>query len=254
MLLSALVLLACILASHIANRREARGQGAKIQAAREPLRKEGGFRLISKSRYLALIAALIVLLNVVNTTGGFIMNSLVEQEAVRVAGAGEQAQAAREKVNRAFFSSFYGWQNMLGLLIQMFLVSRIFKYVGVRGAIFVLPSIALSGYSIMAFAPVLGLVRITKLLENATDYSLQNTIRGALYLPTSREAKYSAKAAIDTFFVRTGDALQALLVYGGTTAGLAVAGFATMNVFFVLLWLGMAVAIFKEHKKLTREA
>jgi ATP:ADP antiporter, AAA family len=36
-----------------------------------------------------------------------------------------------------------------------------------------------------------------------------NTVRQALYLLTSREAKYKAKAAIDTFVVRAGDMLQA---------------------------------------------
>jgi ATP:ADP antiporter, AAA family len=112
----------------------------------------------------------------------------------------------------------------------------------------------LGGYTALVLAPVLAVVRYTKLLENATDYSLQNTIRHALYLPTSREAKYKAKATVDTFFVRTGDALQALLVYLGSSAGLAVTGFATMNVFFVFLWFGIAVAIYREHKKITQQA
>jgi len=39
-------------------------------------------------------------------------------------------------------------------------------------------------------------VRVGKILENSTDYSVQNTVRQALFLPTSREAKYKAKAAI----------------------------------------------------------
>jgi AAA family ATP:ADP antiporter len=39
--------------------------------------------------------------------------------------------------------------------------------------------------------------------ENANDYSTNNTVRAALFLPTSREVKYKAKAAIDTFFART---------------------------------------------------
>ena len=55
----------------------------------------------------------------------------------------------------------------------------------------------------------------TKIFENSTDYSIQNTTRQALFLPTSREAKYKAKQAIDSFFVRFGDMLQAVVVFVG---------------------------------------
>src|SRR5881409_1152593 len=97
----------------------------------------------------------------------------------------------------AFYGDFFGWVNLLGLLLQAFVVSRLFKYVGVRGALFALPLIALGSYSLMAFIPILSVVRVAKVLENSTDYSIQNTARHALFLPTSREAKYKVKAAID---------------------------------------------------------
>ena len=42
----------------------------------------------------------------------------------------------------------------------------------------------------------LAVLRLAKTAENATDYSLQNTIRQALFLPTTREEKYNAKQAV----------------------------------------------------------
>ena len=87
-------------------------------------------------------------------------------------------------------------------------MSRIFKYLGIGGALFVLPLIALGSYGLFAFAPVLAFIRMTKIAENATDYSLQNTVRRALFLPTSREAKYKALQAVETFFWRAGDMLS----------------------------------------------
>ena len=36
--------------------------------------------------------------------------------------------------------------------------------------------------------PLLAVVRIGKVFENSTDYSFQNTLRQALFLPTTREA------------------------------------------------------------------
>lgn len=251
MLLSAFVLLACILASHIANRREATGPAAKAQAAQEPLRKGDGFRLIWKSRYLSLIAALIVLLNVVNTTGEFLLGKLVVQAADQAVALGADAGTLKQTFIGEFYGNFYSWVNLLALLFQLFLVSRIFKYVGVRGALFVLPLIALGGYGLLLAFPLLGAVRIAKVLENSTDYSIQNTARHALFLPTTREAKYKAKAAIDTFFWRAGDVLQAGVVFLGTRAAWEVTGFAGLNLVFVALWLVVVAFLYREHKKLT---
>ena len=79
-------------------------------------------------------------------------------------------------------------------------------------ALFFLPIIALGAYSAIAFVGGLTLLWVSKIAENSTDYSLQNTVRQALFLVTTREAKYKAKAAIDTFFVRIGDTMSAGVV------------------------------------------
>jgi AAA family ATP:ADP antiporter len=77
----------------------------------------------------------------------------------------------------------------------------------------------------------LALVRAAKIAENATDYSLQNTARQALFLPTERAVKYKAKVAIDTFFVRFGDTLSAIFVGVGIhQLGLAPRELAIVNV------------------------
>jgi hypothetical protein len=68
-------------------------------------------------------------------------------------------------------------------------------------------------------------VRVGKILENSTDYSIQNTLRQALFLPTTREAQYKANAAIDTFFKHGGDVVSAGFVGLGQVAGLTVSAF-----------------------------
>ena len=107
--------------------------------------------------------------------------------------------------------------------------------------------------SLIIFIPILAVIRVAKILENSTDYSIQNTTRHALFLPTSREAKYKAKAAIDTFFWRTGDMLQAGVVFVGVQLAFGISHYAIVNVIFVLIWLGVAVAIAREHRKLSTE-
>jgi len=253
MQLSAAVLLACIGASFLVNQRETARQASKTKAAEEPLKKGGGFGMILRSRYLSLIAALIVLLNVVNTTGEFLLGKLVLQAADEAAVAGAEA-AVRQTFIGEFYGNFYSWVNLLAFLFQLLLVSRIFKYIGVRGALFILPCIALGGYGLLLAFPILGAVRIAKVLENSTDYSIQNTARHALFLPTSREAKYKAKAAIDTFFWRSGDVLQAGVVFLGTRAAWNVTNFAGLNMVFVTIWLVVVAFLYREHKRMTQAA
>ena len=252
MVIGAVVLVICLVPTVWVNQRETSRQGEAEKAKSEaPLGKEGGFQLVLRDRYLLYIALLILVLNLVNTTGGYLLNSLVESTAIQQFGADEEARLA---FTGAYFGAFYGWVNLLGLLLQMFLVSRIFKFLGVRGALFVLPCIAMGGYALLVAFPLLQAVRIVKIAENSTDYSLMNTIRAALYLPTSREAKYKAKQAIDTFFVRVGDMLQAGVVFVGVTyLGFEVHNFALVNVLFCAVWIALAVGLYRQHKRISTE-
>lgn len=249
MLIGAAVLVLCVGITRIVNRRgSGRDEPQQAAEAAAQFSKEGGFALVWRSRYLRYIALLILLLNLVNTTGGYMLNRLVTDAA---SGLGETEQV---EFIGSYIGGVYAWVNLLGLLIQMFVVSRVFKLIGARGALFVLPAIALGGYAALMLAPALGVVRIVKIAENSTDYSLMNTVRAALYLPTTRDVKYKAKQAIDTFFVRFGDMLQAGLVFVGVEwLSFGVRQFAMVNFAMVLLWLGAATVIYREHKKLSAE-
>ena len=99
------------------------------------------------------------------------------------------------------------------------------------------------GYVVMAFVPSLGAMRWLKIADNSIDYSLGNTTKQALWLPTSREAKYKAKQAVDSFFVRMGDVVQAGLVWVGERLALAVPAFAAVNLALVGLWFGVVVLL-----------
>ena len=76
----------------------------------------------------------------------------------------------------------------------------------------------------------IGIDPVGKVVENSTDYSLQNTARQALFLPTTREEKYKAKAAIDTFFVRIGDLLSTGLVLLSVQFSLGLQTLSVVNV------------------------
>jgi AAA family ATP:ADP antiporter len=247
MLIAAAVLVVCLILILIVNAREVRmAPVAVAEQSRQPLGKDGGFQLIFRDKYLFWIAILIVLLNIVNTLGGYILDKFVTAEAAK-AGGDPKAFIGQ------FFGHFYSAANLLGLLLQTLATSRIFRLLGVRCALFVLPVVALVSYSTLTLVPVLMIVRWAKILENSTDYSIMNTVRQALWLPTSREAKYKAKAAIDTFFTRSGDVLQAGVVLAGTAIGIGITGFSMVNIVLTAAWLFAATRIYVEHRKRTAE-
>jgi AAA family ATP:ADP antiporter len=117
----------------------------------------------------------------------------------------------------------------------------------------ILPVIALGGYALLAFFPLLSVVRWAKTAENSTDYSLQNTVRNILFLPLTREQKYKAKQVTDAFFWRAGDVLSAAVVFVGTTwLSMQTTHFALLNLVLVAAWLLIAWRIGTRYRQLVR--
>jgi AAA family ATP:ADP antiporter len=250
MLAGAAVLMAALSITVVVNRRVVRRTEENARIDQKTLGKEGGFELVFRDRYLFWIAILIVLLNLVNTTGEYLLGRVVTANAAALFPAAEQLDESRAYVG-VFYGSFYATVNLVGFLLQLLVASRAIRYLGVRGSLFILPVLALVNYSVIAVAPLLAVIRVGKILENSTDYSIQNTVRQALFLPTTREAKYKAKAAIDTFGTRFGDVASAGIVLGGTAIGAATSAFAWFNVGLTVAWLGVAGRIAREHRKKT---
>ena len=256
MLVAAGILALSLLITNGVESRERARRHAAVAAAHdvedEPLKEGGAFALVFRTRYLLLIALLMLVLNWVNTTGEYILGRTVVSAAEQALASGTAGGLSKEEFIGGFYADFFTVVNIAGLLLQLFVVSRVLKYFGVGVAILILPLIALGGYLIAAFYPVLTMVRWAKTAENATDYSVQNTVRQVLFLPTTREQKYKAKQAIDTFFVRAGDVLSAVVVFAGTTwLALSTKGFALFNVALVVVWLLLAVLIGRRYRQMT---
>jgi len=214
-----------------------------------------GAKLVLISKFLLLAALVTVFTNWVNTNGENLLFRVI-QEAL-AAQAQEQGVAAGQPMlefirdgTTAFYGNFYFWVNIVALLLQAFVASRLLKYGGFAAILLILPVIALMSYSVMALLPVLAVVKLMKIAENATDYSLNNTSRHVLWLPVSSAMKFRGKPAIDTLYVRLGDGLAAITVLVGVhLLALATKEFFVFNVFLVLCWLVAGVLLVREHRR-----
>jgi AAA family ATP:ADP antiporter len=241
---AAVILTVCAFLPQVVDRLTMRGATeSRAAEADKPVGGPGGFTLIRQDRYLMLIAALMVLLNVVNTSGEYLFGRYVVEQSELLYGAGAASAAARERFVGETYSKLFSTVNLVGFLLQMFVVSRVFKFLGVGKSLFVHPAVAVFGYLMFLRAPSVQLMGILKIADNSLDYSLGNTTKQALWLPTSREAKYKAKQAVDSFFVRMGDVASAGLVWTGERLVLSVPAFATIVLALAGGWLAIVAML-----------
>jgi AAA family ATP:ADP antiporter len=235
-----------------------RGARPRLNAEGRPIREEplgeaNAFWLVFANRYILLIALLLILLNVVNTVGEYVLSDLVVQRASELATV--EAGFDRSAFIGSFYGGYFFWVNVIAVLLQAFVASRLVKRLGLAGVLLALPVIALGAYGLIAVGATLAIVRWAKTAENSTDYSLMNTAKQLLWLPTTREEKYKAKQAVDSFFVRLGDLLAAFVVFAGTVwLTLDTSGFALVNLGLIVVWLLLAWALVRRNRQLTSRA
>jgi AAA family ATP:ADP antiporter len=237
----------------------------------QPVGREGGFGLVIHDRYLRLMAVMLLVATVINTTGEYVVGRMATEQS-RTYAAQQLASApatvtedpaaraaaikqSRNEYIRGFYSDYYAVVNLLSALLQGLLVARLLGKLGIRRALFIMPVMIIGGWIAFFALATVTTIRITKASENSLDYSLHNTLRQALYLPTSRASKYKAKAAIDTFFFRIGDVIAGLGVVFVLVdvLDLGVRAFAGLNIVLGALWLWLAARAGRLHDQRTAE-
>ena len=252
-------LMASIFLSRVVDSR-LHAQSAKIDAAPEPSIEDSGRSAISivfSSRFLLATAVITLLLSWVNTNGENLLFRVVQEflKGQAIQGGVSESNALlvfTRNGTTAFYSDFYFWVNIMAVLLQAFVASRLLKYGGFRWILLTMPVVALVSYTAMAFVPILAIVKVMKIADNSTDYSINNTARNVLWLPVSTEMKYKGKPTIDSLFVRMGDGIAALTVLVGVQfLALSTQSFFVLNVVLVLIWIAFAFVVIREYQHLS---
>jgi AAA family ATP:ADP antiporter len=244
---------------------ERRGVGAEADATAAPAApayEDSGrtpLQIVFSSRLLLATAGITLLLNWVNTNGENLLFRVVQEHLQAMAttnGVVEDGEllAFTRNATTAFYGDFFFWVNAAALLLQAFVASRLLKYGGFAAILLMLPVVALFSYTAMALIPVLAIIKVMKIAENATDYSINNTARNVLWLPVSRELNYKGKPTIDTLFVRIGDGIAAATVLVGVQLlALPIGSFFAINVGLVLVWFALTLVVVREHRRLCED-
>jgi AAA family ATP:ADP antiporter len=220
---------------------------------------DGPYKMILKHRYLSATALMIMVFTWVVTSGDNILFGIVQSaladDHINLRGDPAAFNLAMQESTAAFYSDLYFWINLITLILQAFVVSRILKAGGMQALLYTTPFISLAAYASMIFLPLIGVVKFLKVAENSSTLSIHNTARHMLWLPTSKDMLYQAKPTVDTLFVRLGDGMAAMTILIGTRVfQLSNVGFVLINIFLVLIWIGLSTYLHREYARWNKTA
>lgn len=185
---------------------------------------KAGILLIGESPYLLGICLLILLYSTLSTF-------LYLQQASIIQDAFSDS-AERTSV----FATIDLAVNILTVLIQLFLTSRLVKHLGLAGSLALIPILLAIGFIALGIAPVLAVLVIVQILRRAGNYAIMRPSREMLYSVLRREEKYKAKNFIDTVVYRGGDAASAWLYDAFRIFGLSLGQIALIAAPLAGLW------------------
>jgi AAA family ATP:ADP antiporter len=199
-----------------------------------------GFTAVFSSRYLLAIGGYGLLLATCGTTIYF-----QQSEIVKEAFADDESKTA-------FFANVNLWVQVVTIVLQTAVVGRLMKHLGLGITLAILPLAYALGITSLASAPTIAVLAIISVTGRSAEYAIANPAREVLFTAVDREDRYKAKSFIDTIVRRGGDSivgyayrsLREVLGMAMTTLSWAVLPIAAA-------WIGLAVFIGKENKKIT---
>jgi AAA family ATP:ADP antiporter len=183
-------------------RRSARPRPADANAEKSGLSVAlEGAQLVFRSKYLAAIVGVMAFYEMASLVMDFQYGTLAE--------AIEGAQATQ-----AFFANVGFYANVLAFVVQFVLVSLVMRKLGVTVALLVLPLAILGSSGAFLVAPTLMAASLMHISDNGLNYSIQQTARESLYVVTTADEKYKARAFTNMFIQRLAKGLSIFLLMG----------------------------------------
>ncbi len=218
---------AACLVPPLSRRFEARGGGSDavpIVEATEPTGWEAaldGFRLFVRSPYLILIGVFLVGQTMASTFL-YVESRAFTAEAFPTRGVAEAVAQSNRIARGEFFAHVDIAYNTVALFIQLFLVGRLVRWIGIGVMLATLPLVNLAGFAMLLGTPALWLYGLFEVAQRGSRFAVMKPAREMLFTVLSRDEKYKAKQFLDTAVYRSSDAGWAWIEYGLSSAAAPV--------------------------------
>ncbi len=186
-----------------------------------------GAKLVVRSRYLLSIVGIVGLYEITSQIFDFQFTATIAHYL--------DGEAIGRQISTA-----YTIQNWASMFVQIFLTSFIMTRFGVKTALMFLPITILLGSVGFLVVPILWVGSLLPTLDNSFNYSINQSSKEALYVPTTRDEKYKAKAFIDMFVQRFAKVLAVVVSLVITTVFTEFSSIRWLSVFtiaIVIIWI-----------------
>ena len=200
-----------------------------------------GVQLLARSPYLLGIASIIAL--------GSLAGTFMYLELLDIAGTRYPDVATRT----GFFARMDLAVNLLSLVLQGFVASRIIARFGVTGGLVCMPLLALASFLWLMLSPFLMSLAVSQVLRRAGEFGVGKPAREVLFTAVDPETKYKAKNFIDTAVQRGSDMGGSWLHGALNSLGASLAGFAAAGAALMGVLVGVGFALGREHARRERQ-
>lgn len=200
-----------------------------------------GARLVVASKYLLAIAMITFLYEI---------NSQILD--YQYSSAAETVQGAEG--TQAFFGRVGTIIGVISVVTQLFLVSFITRTFGITTALLILPAAMAAASGIYFVTPMLMTAALLTISDNSFNYSINQTAREMLYVPTSDDVKYKARAFINMLVQRVGKGAAILMALGfDAMSNLPIRYLSILAFAVIAIWVGFGWYAGRRFEALTAE-
>lgn len=182
--------------------------------------------LFLSSRYLLLIAAIVIIAKISSTIIDNQFNAVVESSIIE------------KNARTAFFGSFLALLNGVSFLLQLVFSSYALRQFGVGISLLLLPIGLAFGATATIFFPILKVASLTKIYDGSLNYSINQLGKEILYLPIPGRIRYRVKPLIDMLAFRVSKSLAGFLIILATPLlGIPDEKLGVLVLFLIPLWV-----------------
>ncbi len=206
--------------------------------AEEPTSEAGpSLRSALRDSYLSRVLCWVLLGTIALTVVDFVFKSAV-------------AQSIPTERLGPFFARFYLGLNTVALVVQVVGAGWLLRGLGAHRSSALLPILILGGAMGLIVGPVLPFAVALKAVDGSFRHTLYRSSVELLFLPLGSRRRQRAKAVVEVFGHRGGQAVASLLIIGAVALGLSAAELGFALLVMVAGWL---VAIFSTRRQYVDE-
>ncbi|GBC60430.1 hypothetical protein DENIS_1382 [Desulfonema ishimotonii] len=209
----------------------------------DPRPAKNGWRVLGKSRYLFLIAAILLLAQ--------LASPLIDYQFLKTV---EEAYPERE-ARTAFLSMFFSLMGTVSIGVNLGLTPLFHRKLGAIAGLLVQPlMMSLCAFGFLVH-PVLFWGGASKISDRGLSYSINRASKELLYIPVDPVLIYQAKAWIDMFGYRMFKVFGSFVILIFTQwlpFAISVQGLSSFTIGICALWIGL-IAVIRTDYRLARK-